>query len=124
MYPSTPRRYPFDNDSPFANAHHEALAALLDPVTQWRIGELLNLPGASCLEVAAGSGSIAGWLAEQVGPSGRVLALHTKPDLIAAHPRIQVRQHDITTGAPAGGYDLVHARLLLNHLPSRRRERF
>ncbi len=114
------RVYAFDNDSAFAESHHAALAALLDPATQDRIDNLLNLPGANCLEVAAGAGSIAGWLADRVGPGGRVLATDTKPDLIRAHPRLTVRRHDITGGAPGDGYDLVHARLLLNHLPRRR----
>jgi 2-polyprenyl-3-methyl-5-hydroxy-6-metoxy-1,4-benzoquinol methylase len=114
------RAYAFDNESTFADAQHAALAALLDPVTRDRIGDLLELPGANCLEVAAGGGSVAAWLAEQVGPSGRVLATDTKPDLIAPGPRLTVRRHDILTGAPGRGYDLVHARLLLNHLPRRR----
>lgn len=112
--------YAFDNDSAFAEAHHAALAALLDPTTCRLIDDVVNLTGADCLEVAAGGGSVATWLADRVGPGGRVLATDTKPDLIPAHPRLTVKQHDIHNGAPGDGYDLVHARLLLNHLPRRR----
>jgi SAM-dependent methyltransferase len=114
------RGYAFDNDSAYADDHHTALAELLDPATRYRIDGLLGLAGASCLEVAAGGGSIAAWLAERVGPTGRVLATDTKPNLIASHPRLSVLRHDITGGAPGDGYDLVHARLLLNHLRRRR----
>lgn len=120
MSTATARGYAFDNGSSFAEAHHAALAALLDPVTQDRIGGLLNLAGTGCLEVAAGGGSIATWLAEQVGPGGLVVATDTEPDLIPPHPRLSVLRHDITSGTPGEGYDLVHARLLLNHLPRRR----
>ena len=120
MTTATARGYAFDNESGFAEAHHAALATLLDRATQDRIGDLLNLAGTACLEVAAGGGSVATWLAEQVGPGGRVVATDTKPDLIPSHPRLSVLRHDITTGTPGDGYDLVHARLLLNHLPRRR----
>lgn len=114
------RGYAFDNNSSFANDHHGALATLLDPFTRQRIGDLIDLRGANCLEVAAGGGSIAEWLADQVGEDGRVLATDTEPDLIAPRPRLSVRRHDITASAPGHGYDLVHARLLLNHLRRRR----
>jgi len=114
------RGYAFDNGSSFANDHHSALATLLDPATRRRIGDLMDLRGANCLEVAAGGGSIAEWLAEQVGADGQVLATDTKPELIPPRPRLSVLRHDITTGAPGKGYDLVHARLLLNHLRRRR----
>jgi SAM-dependent methyltransferase len=112
--------YVFDNDSAHASDHHAALAALLDPVTRERISDLIELWGASCLEVAAGGGSIAEWLAAEVGSDGQVVATDTKPDLIPLRPRLSVLRHDITTGTPGRGYDLVHARLLLNHLRQRR----
>ncbi|GIH12575.1 class I SAM-dependent methyltransferase [Rugosimonospora africana] len=117
----TTRPYAYDNDSAEATAHHEALASLLDPVTRWRITDLLDLTGAHCLEVGAGAGSVALWLADRVGPDGSVVATDTKPGLIPDHPRLTVLEHDITSQVPPGGdYDLVHARLLLNHLPQRR----
>jgi SAM-dependent methyltransferase len=112
--------YVFDNSSSLAEAHHAALAELLDQATQRRLSDLLDLTGADCLEVAAGAGSIATWLADRVGPFGQVLATDTKPHLIPVRSRLTVLQHDITTGPPGAGYDLVHARLLLNHLPRRR----
>jgi SAM-dependent methyltransferase len=113
--------YAYDNQSDHAGDHHEALAALLDAATRRRIEELLTLPGKRCLEVAAGAGSIAMWLADRVGPHGYVLATDLKPQRIPPYPGLEVRQHDITSDEPLGRFDLVHARLLLNHLPERRR---
>ncbi|HEY2668759.1 MAG TPA: class I SAM-dependent methyltransferase [Rugosimonospora sp.] len=121
MTSRTTRTYAYDNDSAEATAHHEALASLLDPLTRWRITDLIRLTGARCLDVGAGAGSVAAWLADRVGPEGSVTATDTKPRLIPAHPRLHVLEHDITSSPPPGGeYDLVHARGLLNHLPQRR----
>jgi SAM-dependent methyltransferase len=108
--------YAFDNSSVHALEHHAALADLLDAATRQRIGELVALPGSRCLEVAAGGGSVAVWLASQ---ASSVVATDLEPQHIPAHPRLTVREHDITSGPPPGTYDLVHARLLLNHLPQR-----
>jgi 2-polyprenyl-3-methyl-5-hydroxy-6-metoxy-1,4-benzoquinol methylase len=113
--------YVFDNNSTHAVDHHHALADLWDDFTRSRITDLLDLSGAHCLEVAAGAGSIATWLAEQVGPAGHVTATDIKPQHIPAHPCLSVRQHDITSGEPLGeGYHLIHVRSLLNHLTQRR----
>jgi SAM-dependent methyltransferase len=110
----------FGNDSRYAQLHHDAVALLVDPFTQWRIGGLLDLTGKRCLEIAAGSGSVASWLAEQVGEHGYVLATGVSPGHTQV-PRLSVVQHDITTGSPPGAdYDLAHVRLLLSHLPQRR----
>lgn len=111
--------YAYDNDSTQAADHHAALSALLDEQTLRRTEELLDLTGKRCLEIAAGGGSIARRLAERAGPAGSVLATDLKPQLIAEHPGLTVRRHDITAGEPPGEFDLVHARLLLNHLPER-----
>ena len=117
-----PHPYAYDNESAGAPAYHQALASLLDPVTRARITGLIDLPGVHCLEVGAGAGSIAGWLADQVGPDGYVTATDTKPGLIPVHRRLSVLAHDITSPVRMGRdrHQLVHARLLLNHLPQRR----
>jgi ubiquinone/menaquinone biosynthesis C-methylase UbiE len=117
---TTRQAYAFDNDSRHATSHHDALTKLLDGFTIARADELVDLRGARCLEVAAGGGGFAGWLAEQVGEGGEVLATDLKPGHIAEHPRLVVRQHDITSDPLDGTFDFVHARLLLNHLPQRR----
>jgi 2-polyprenyl-3-methyl-5-hydroxy-6-metoxy-1,4-benzoquinol methylase len=115
------KAYVFDNDHELAGLHHEAVAALLDRFTQYRISGLIDLKGKRCLEVAAGTGSIAVWLADQVGPDGSVLATDLKPRAIPLRGNLTVMEHDITGGTPLGeDYDLIHVRLLLNHLPQRR----
>ncbi|WP_285685738.1 methyltransferase domain-containing protein [Actinoplanes sp. NBRC 103695] len=112
----TDQGYAFDNANAQAGDHHRALADLLDAETRAHIEDLIDLPGKRCLEVAAGAGSIASWLAEH---AAEVLATDIAPQHIPARPRLTVRQHDIVTGEHLGRFDLVHARLLLGHLPQR-----
>ena len=50
------------------------LASLYDGASHRFIGGARSLDGARVLEVGAGTGGIALWLADQVGPSGHVLA--------------------------------------------------
>lgn len=115
--------YTYSNDSDHAAAHHQALADLLDRFTCGRIRGLLDLKGKHCLDVGAGGGSIAMWLAEEVGPTGTACATDINIRRLPDWPGVQVLEHDITVDAvPEGGvaFDLVHARLVLNHLPQRR----
>jgi SAM-dependent methyltransferase len=79
-------------------------------------------PGAAALEVGAGGGSIVEWLAGQVGPSGRVLAVDLDPRVVEplASDVVEIRRADVVTDElPEAEFDLVHARLLLEHLPAR-----
>jgi SAM-dependent methyltransferase len=120
MSTSASLAYAFDNDSSHAGGHHDALTALLDGFTMARIAGLIDLTGKRCLEVAAGGGGVARWMAECAGDNGAVLATDIKPQHIPEHPRLTAIQHDITTEPLPGTFDLIHARLLLNHLPQRR----
>lgn len=118
--------YPLDNHHGAAPAYLGALAELLDPVTRGRIDALdWRRAGARCLEVGAGAGSIASWLADQVGPGGEVIACDLKPDHLPAHPRLTPVGYDLTSDLPwpepmSGPFDLICARLTLAHLPNRR----
>ena len=82
-------------------------------------------PGWRCLEVGAGAGSVARWLAERVGPTGRVVATDLDPRFLNGdggdtRPNLEVRRHDILADPPeVGAFDLVHARAVLEHLPAR-----
>ena len=61
-------------------------------------------------------------LAERVGSSGSVLAVDLDTSLLEglASDRIVVRRQDIMSEPPApAAFDLVHARLVLMHVPSR-----
>jgi ubiquinone/menaquinone biosynthesis C-methylase UbiE len=77
--------------------------------------------GWHCLEVGAG-GSFTHWLAERVGPGGHVLATDIDPRFLEslAGPTLEVRQNDVTADPlPEANFNLVHARLVLSHLPAR-----
>jgi SAM-dependent methyltransferase len=93
---------------------------MFDPFTAARISESTALAGAHCLELGAGNGSIAVWLAEQVGPNGHVTATDIDVRHMPHHHRISVLCHDLTQDPlPDGPFDLIHARCLLGHLPNR-----
>ncbi|MBX6354765.1 MAG: class I SAM-dependent methyltransferase [Micromonosporaceae bacterium] len=113
--------YVYSNRVPQAVNHHAYLALMLDEFTIGRIGQLVpSLYGLSCLEVGAGGGSIATWLAAQVGQDGRVVATDLNPMPVRPVAGLTVLQHDITTQPiPDPPYDLIHARLVLMHLPQR-----
>lgn len=78
--------------------------------------------GASVLEVGAGGGSIVGWLAAQVGESGRVVAVDIDTRFVEplASASVEIRRLDVVNDdLPSAEFDVVHARLLLEHLPAR-----
>jgi SAM-dependent methyltransferase len=114
--------YAFDNSTPYAGEQLATLAAYLDPVTTSVLARL-DLPDAArCLEIGAGNGSIAGWLADRVaGAGGQVIALDLDTTHLTPHPGVEVRRRDIRRGLPGGPFHLIHARLVLLHLPERRR---
>jgi protein-L-isoaspartate O-methyltransferase len=101
--------------------HHGYLSELLDPVTRSRIADLGDLTGKQVLEVGAGAGSVAVWLADQVGPTGSVLAVDLDTTWLPQHPQLRGLEYDVTKPQlPEGSWDLIHSRLVLNHLGSRR----
>jgi SAM-dependent methyltransferase len=96
------------------------LEASLDPTTTARLIDLGVGPGWRVLEVGAGGGSIAHWLCDRVGESGRVTAVDLDPRFLRADPRpnLEIVTADVLADPiPGGDYDLVHVRALLMHLP-------
>ncbi|NYJ06695.1 methyltransferase [Petropleomorpha daqingensis] len=110
---------------PAWHAERERLTSLtgLYDGTTLRLADQLGLTaGWQCVDVGAGTGTVAQRLADRVGPTGRVLAIDTDTRFLAplASEVLSVQTHDITTQLlPEGQFDLVHARLLLEHLPGR-----
>ncbi len=97
------------------------LARTLDPGT-FRLLERVGVePGMHVLEMGAGTGSVSAWLAERVGPQGRVMS--TDIDLrfhADMPPNVIVRQHDAARDRlPAQHFHLVHARAVIQHIPER-----
>ncbi|OIJ98448.1 class I SAM-dependent methyltransferase [Streptomyces colonosanans] len=112
--------YVFDNDTTHATEQHRCLAAWLDPVTTARLAGTGVTDGWRCLDIGAGGGSVATWLAERVAPTGEVVATDVKPVRIPARPGLRVLRHDVVRDPlPEETFDLVHSRLVLRHLPER-----
>jgi SAM-dependent methyltransferase len=106
-----------DNASPQGTHHLDGLTGMFDRFTAARIEETTRLEGARCLELGAGNGSVARWLAGRVGPEGHVLATDIEPKHIPEHDRLTVLQHDLLVEPmPAGPFDLIHGRLIFGHL--------
>jgi SAM-dependent methyltransferase len=115
-------QYLLDNTRKEAADRFAALAALFDPTSTSHLERCGVGPGWRCLEVGAGGGSIATWLADRVGASGAVLATDIEPRFLTAltRPNLEVRRHDIGAELlPKSAFDLVHARLVLMHVPDR-----
>ncbi|MBG7703420.1 methyltransferase domain-containing protein [Streptomyces sp. MC1] len=116
--------YLLDNRQNEAGERFDAFTALFDPTTFRHLEGLGVGPGWRCWEVGAGGPSVVSWLAEKAGPTGRVVAtdIDTSRLTAAVRPPVEVRVHDVGAEEPPGeGFDLVHARLVLVHVPDRER---
>ena len=91
----------------------------MDPATIRRFMALGVSQGWRCLEVGGGGGSIARWLADRVGTTGKVVVIDIDTKFLKdlALPNLEVRCQDITRDEPeVDTYDLVHCRAVLMHL--------
>jgi SAM-dependent methyltransferase len=105
-----------------AQVRFAALSASFDETTERHLLNHGLAPGWRCLEVGAGGGSIARWLSDRVGPTGRVIATDLDTRFIggSGSSNLEVLCHDITRDPiPGAPFDLVHARMILIHLPER-----
>jgi SAM-dependent methyltransferase len=105
-----------------AYAYENALEALFDAGTIAELQARGVGRGWRCLEVGAGGGSIALWLADRVAPDGAVLATDLDTTVLEgiSHPNLEVRVHDLLEhDLPEGEFDLVHVRLVLAWLSDR-----
>jgi SAM-dependent methyltransferase len=81
-----------------------------------------RLAGIEALEVGAGGGSIVERLCQIVGEAGQVVATDVDIRFVERFefPQLDVRRHDVTADPlPEAAFDLVHSRLVLEHLPAR-----
>lgn len=110
----------FGNGTAHSRDQHRCLAAAYDPVTLPRLAAAGVGPGWRCLEVGAGGGSIARWLADRVVPGGSVLATDLDPSDLVPGPGLEVATLDVARDPlPEAAFDLVVARLVLQHVPLR-----
>ena len=99
----------------------EMLGALRDRRSIGVLQEIGVRPGWRCIDVGAGGGSLARWLAAQVGPEGSVLStgvdVRFQP---GSAGNLEVRRHDVVQEElPENAFDLVHARAVLQTLEQR-----
>jgi len=116
--------YLFPNSDAEAAARFAALSELFDNISIGHLRRLRVRAGWQCLEIGAGSGSIAKWLAECVGQTGYVLATDIDSRFLERLQltNVEVRQHNVAhDDLDEGIFDLVHSRLVLHHVPERER---
>jgi hypothetical protein len=100
----------------------DGLGVVFDPGTIGHLERVGVGPGWRCLEVGGGSGTVARWLCERTGPTGRVVATDLDTGILTSLgiPGLEIRRHDIVQDdLEEGAFDLVHTRLVLEHLPQR-----
>jgi ubiquinone/menaquinone biosynthesis C-methylase UbiE len=120
--------YIFDNAAEVETAERFASLDALYNFRTFRYLETTNIgSGWHCLEVGGGSGAVAAWMADRVGPSGSVLVTDIEPRFIEGSgrkklPNVELRRHDVGIDPlPEATFDLIHARLVLQHVPQRRK---
>jgi SAM-dependent methyltransferase len=116
-----PSTYVFDNAWQLEQQRLDALTNTWDRNTRSNLCSLGPLHGLRVLDVGAGGGSVARWLCSRVGPRGHVTATDIDTrfiDRISA-PNFEPRRHDIINDPlEENAFDIVHCRLVLEHLPA------
>jgi len=111
--------YLLNNAQAEAGARFQALAELFDPWTQRHVLATGLQAGWHCWEIGAGGPGIPAWLAERVGSRGRVVATDIDTGWLSDADGCEVLRHDVAADEPPGTFDLIHARLVLTHVPER-----
>jgi ubiquinone/menaquinone biosynthesis C-methylase UbiE len=93
-----------------------------DSLTQRRLASCPIKAGDYCLEIGPGAGSIARWMADQVGATGNVIAIDKHPAHFRDEGRhnIELLAADITSKEVHSAYqnyfDIIHARFVMVHI--------
>jgi len=109
----------FSHRHPAERRRHESLAEVYDPASISVLRGLGIGPHWRCLDAGCGRGTIAAWLATRAH-RGLTTACDLDTSLLAAGPSAALRTVACDIGAAdfaPGSFDLIHARLLLQHLP-------
>lgn len=119
---TAPSSYVLDSGWQAEKQRLDRQAAAFEPHTLACLDGLGLAPGAACADVGAGTGTVASWLCDRVGPGGRVVASDLDTRFLEAldHPALEVRTADIARD-PLGDreFELVHERWVLMHLADR-----
>jgi ubiquinone/menaquinone biosynthesis C-methylase UbiE len=79
------------------------MSELLDPMHRWHIKALgIITPGTRTLEVGCGDGSVFAWLAEQIGPGGKAVAIDLDLSLIEVRSTVVDTFEQTRTREPGG----------------------
>ena len=114
--------YVFDNSWEKERVRLAGLESMLDPGTRRHLDAVGLGAGWTCLEVGGGGGSIVQWLCRRVGATGKVIATDLDTRFLDAlgESNLEALRHDIVNDdLPEGHFDLIHSRLVLEHLPDR-----
>jgi SAM-dependent methyltransferase len=98
----------------------QAIERVFDPASRRQILAAGLTEAWHCLEIGAGAGSIAQWLAQVVGDRGEVVAVDLDTRFIAdiKLPNLKILEADIrSVPLVEDSFDLIHARYVLIHLP-------
>ncbi len=113
-------RYPMWNSTDDEAARLGKLQGLHDDASVRRLRALGVGPGWDCLELGAGAGSIATWMADTVGTTGTVTAVDRDTSQLrrlAERPGVSVIEDDLTTMSFAqASFDVIHSRSVLMHV--------
>jgi SAM-dependent methyltransferase len=112
--------YVYDQRFEGERARLAGMEAQWDPGTFRHIEALGLGSDAVCWEIGGGGGSVASWLAPRVG---RLVVTDVDTRFLdeLATDTVTVSRHDVVADPPPGSFDLIHARLVLEHLPDRDR---
>lgn len=107
----------FGHTVPTERHRLQLVEAVFDPITL----PVLRARGLAanwrCLELGAGAGSVAHWMARQ---GARVTATDTDTTFLGDAENLHVVAHNLVTDDfPPATFDLIHARFVLEHLPTR-----
>ena len=112
--------YPMWNASEDEADRLGKLQGLHDGASVRRLRVLGVGPGRHCLELGAGAGSIATWMAGEVGPTGTVTAVDqdtSQLEPLRAMSHVTVVEDDLATMSfPEASFDVIHSRSTLMHL--------
>jgi SAM-dependent methyltransferase len=114
--------YVFDNSWEKERVRLAGLESVLDPGTRRHLDGVGVGAGWTCLEVGGGGGSVVQWICRRVGETGKVVATDLDTRFLDAldEPNLEALRHDIVNDElPEQQFDLIHSRLVLEHLPSR-----
>jgi SAM-dependent methyltransferase len=114
------RDYVLDQGFGEERARLSGMEALWDPGSRALLDELGIGPGWKCLEVGAGGGSMVEWMASR-GAHVTAVDIDTRYIEHLASEAIAVRRCDLREDElPRDEFDLIHSRLVLEHLTDRR----